>query len=935
MKKKFILLQSILLCMSLFITGCSNGSDTESTSSLEVKPGTTSEINPILYSAQNLANSLDSTNSKCIVVFYAPGAKSYTDKAPYMWITGGEGKVSSVVLQNNKQDSYNFGYVVIHDGTTIATGLPSDVSNAILSEKDVNLIIKNSGKDWSWQTPDLVLPTSSGNKHYLVWSEKNASKSACSIFALDSVLEPSISGATMETDSEMKVSLSVKLGLQDFADSNGFILKDDLGSEITIEDVKNYTYKDLTDRSQNFADTLYIKLAQKLDFSKTYYISREGFTPKNGLKVITSNALKTSLNEFVYTKGDLGISFNDDGTVTFKTWAPTASELKLLLFTNSSSLTNPNSTVDMQKDASTGLWSVTTSVSGYKYYKYRITNAGVTNDVCDIYAKAASADSVAAQITDINTDVSAIPTGYTNDTSYGTKDTYYNPFGNSGSETKTYMDAVIYEMHIRDWSRLEVADSTGKFLDIANSEKIINHIKNLGVTHVQILPMFDYAQKNDDEEYNWGYNPYHYNVPEGRYVTTDYEDGTQAVKEMRAMIAAFHDAGIAVNMDVVYNHTSGTGLGSLYDMTIPYYYYRLDSEGNYSNGSGCGNETDSSAPMFRQYMIESLKHWMLDYHINGFRFDLMGLHEVETMKEIYKALSEIDPNVMVYGEPWTGGTSPVVNAVGKSNINKCADDTYATNGVGCFNDDFRNAIKGSEYPKFGTGECSAFDKGTSNIIIKGLTNKNFNANLGRSINYCECHDNLTLSDKIALVMNDKKSPSKGNWVGVSSDTELSDIIKSGKQNELKKRVMLAGAYMFLAPGTPFINGGQEFLRSKNGDENSYISEDSINEIKQSYIDEYNDVTLYYKGLIAIRKAYPEAFCYNTTPTAERIADGLIKFETGDFTVFFNSNNATANIAEEHQVEGKAVTISSGKVDIAGAITKETSIQSLSTLIIKK
>ena len=184
-------------------------------------------------------------------------------------------------------------------------------------------------------------------------------------------------------------------------------------------------------------------------------------------------------------------------------------------------------------------------------------------------------------------------------------------------------------------------------------------------------------------------------------------------------------------------------------------------------------------------------------------------------------------------------------------------------------------------------------------------------------------------------MNDKKSPAKGNWVGVSSDTELSDIIKSGKQNELKKRVMLAGAYMFLAPGTPFINGGQEFLRSKNGDENSYISEDSINEIKQSYIDEYNDVTLYYKGLIAIRKAYPEAFCYNTTPTAERIADGLIKFETGDFTVFFNSNNTTANIAEEHQVEGKAVTISSGEVNIAGAITKETSIQSLSTLIIKK
>ena len=334
-------------------------------------------------------------------------------------------------------------------------------------------------------------------------------------------------------------------------------------------------------------------------------------------------------------------------------------------------------------------------------------------------------------------------------------------------------------------------------------------------------------------------------------------------------------------------------------------------------------------------MIESLKHWMLDYHINGFRFDLMGLHEAETMKAIYKELSAIDKNVMVYGEPWTGGTTPVVNGAGKANINSCADETYSSNGVACFNDDFRNAIKGAEYPEFSKGECSEYSTNTSNVIIKGLLNKCFNGKLGRSINYCECHDNLTLADKLALVMNGKTGATSGNWVGVTSDSVQSDIIKYGKQSELKKRDMLAASYMFLCPGTPFINGGQEFLRSKNGDENSYISNDDINGIKQSYIDEYADVTRYYKGLIALRKAYSESLCSNTSVSASRVADGLIKMESGDFVVFFNSNSTPASIPSDNQVGGKVVSLSTGAVVIASESTKESTVAGLSALIIKK
>lgn len=920
MKKKKLLLGLFLLP---FLFSCKTGNESDSVS-LEVEPGITSEINPVIVSAAKFSENYDSSNSKFVVLFYVKGTSDYSDRTCYMWKD--EGKTSSVSMSNIKSDSYNFGYMDLYDGTTLAAGLPDDVKPFFDNQEDAKLIVKNTGTNWSWQTPDLVLPLSSGKKHYLVISEKDT-KSAAEVYTLSDNLTPSMTSVSAEDATSLKAVLSVKFGLEGKADSNGFIITDSDGNQVSISDVKNYEFKNTNDRYNNFADIIYIELAQNLDFSKKYYIKHEKFEPKNGFLINTANALKISLKDFIYTQGDLGLTLNEN-KATFKTWAPIAKNVTLLLFKNAQQLETPDSTETMTMNPDSGIWSVSNvDITDYNYYKFRINNNGVENDVCDIYAKAASADSVAAQIVNINSDTRAIPS---ESVSYGTKETYKNPFGNNDSETKKYTDAVIYEMHIRDWSRLEVADSTGKFLDIADGSKVIKHIKQLGVTHVQILPMFDYAQKNTDEDYNWGYNPYHYNVPEGRYVK-DMKDGSDAVVQMRKMINAFHEAGIAVNMDVVYNHTSGTGKGSLYDMTIPYYYYRLNEDGTYSNGSGCGNETDSSAPMFRQYMIESLKHWMLDYHINGFRFDLMGLHETETMKAIYTALSEIDKNVMVYGEPWTGGASPVKNGAGKAIINECADNTYSTNGVACFNDDFRNAIKGSEYPAFSKGEVSGYSKGTSDTVIKGLLHKNFNAVLGRSINYVECHDNLTLADKLALVMNGKTSASEGNWVGTSANQ--SAIIQTGKLSTLKKQDELAASMMFLAPGTAFINGGQEFMRSKDGDENSYISSDEINEIRQEYIDDYTDVTNYYKGLISLRKQYPECFGGNTSPKAERLVEGLIKYTAGDFVVLFNSSANDLNISN-YQIIGNIVDISTGEIIISETSELQKTVSGISTLIIK-
>lgn len=624
---------------------------------------------------------------------------------------------------------------------------------------------------------------------------------------------------------------------------------------------------------------------------------------------------------FGYDGDDLGITL-DGSNATFKTWAPLATDVKLLLFADASSLSKePAASKAMTFDGTTGVWSVSdVDVSAYKYYQYEITANGTPNQVCDIWAKAASGDSVASQIVDIND--SSVASGW--------ETSYVNPW--SDEPSKSYTKAVIYEMHIRDWSRAFAPSSTGKFEDITNalkdSGKFAEHLKDLGVTHVQILPMFDYAQTNRDTNYNWGYNPYHYNVPEGRY--TNYsasKDGTDAVVQMRAMIKAFHDAGIAVNMDVVYNHTSGTGSGSLYDKTVPNYFYRQNASGANSNGSGCGNELATQRKMVRKYVIDSLKHWMNDYHINGFRFDLMGLHETETMKEIYEELSKIDPNVMVYGEPWTGGDSAVESGVTKALIDSCTDGT-SVNGVACFNDDFRNAIKGGEYGGFQKGHVQgSFADDAINVGLMGSlktaksgVKSGFTNVLGRSLNYVECHDNYTLFDKLAISYLNKTS-----FTG-----DLFSAIGEKGLEKVKAQDKLAAAYIFLAQGTPFINGGQEFLRTKQGDENSYQSVDSINAIDLKFKDTYSDVYNTYKGLIALRKANSSAFGSNAGAKAETVSSGVTKYTAGDFCVYFNATGDAVQI--DASGYAKSVDVSSGTPTEGDAVS---SVPAKSFVILKK
>lgn len=701
-------------------------------------------------------------------------------------------------------------------------------------------------------------------------------------------------------------------------------------AEITSEDmmvieatVRNVSKLDQTLLSVEDAGgtSLTVDTAKLTGTELTITLSATGTPPYkvtyNGKTVTAQPSVSVIDKVFYYEGDDLGLTFSGS-QATFKAWIPVAEKVELLLFNKAGDFKTSDVSYGMTR-GDKGVWSYTLDNSAsYKYYQYKITRGGETVVVSDIWGKAASPDSVASQIVDISTDPSCAPEG-------GWEAGYTNPFGANGTEVKKYTDAIIYEMHIRDWSRAFATDSTGKFIDLANSTEFVNHLKDLGITHVQLVPVFDYAQTNDDDSYNWGYNPYHYNVPEGRYVK-DMKDGSDSVKQFRTFIKKLHDAGIAVNMDVVYNHTSGTGDWSLYDKTVPQYFYRMDSAGNYSNGSGCGNEVATNHKMVEKYVIDSLKHWMKDYHINGFRFDLMGLHETSFMKKVYEELSLIDKNVMVYGEPWTGGTAAVVNGVSKSTIDNCAGDDVE-NWVACFNDDFRNAIKGAEYGGFQKGHVQG--KFSDEEIKKGLKgslkdDKGFTDVLGRSLNYVECHDNYTLFDKLAISYLNK----------TSYDGDLFTAIGAAGLEEVKKQDKLSAAFVFLAQGTPFINGGQEFLRTKKGDENSYESPDTINQINIGFKDTYSDVYNTYKGLIALRKANPAAFGANYNAEAETPRPGVTKYTTGNFLVFFNATTSVYPIPNGDKTDyTKAVDVSTGAVVESGNIPS--SVPAKGFVILKK
>lgn len=538
----------------------------------------------------------------------------------------------------------------------------------------------------------------------------------------------------------------------------------------------------------------------------------------------------------VYNGDDLELTVDKSGT-HFCLWSPKAQEVKVNLY-NDGHTGAPFKTLEMKGDAANGVWRASVPEQLYgKFYTFQVKVDGKWKaETPGVWAKAVGVNGKRAAIIDFaQTD----PEGWASD---------------KGPEVKNFSDVIVYEMHHRDMSMHPSSGiaNKGKFLALTEEGTVtplgektgIDHLKELGVTHVHILPSYDYNSVDETNlqlnTYNWGYDPQNYNAPEGSYSTNPSDPATR-VREMKEMIKALHEAGIGVIMDVVYNHTAEND-GSNFELTAPGYYHRHWNDGKYSDASGCGNETASDLEQMRNFIINSTKYWADEYHVDGFRFDLMAIHDTETMSKVAAELKKINPSIFVYGEGWTAGDSPLQpeRRALKENVSKMEN-------IAVFSDDIRDAIKGHYTDAadrgFATGKPGLEE--TVKIGIVAATNhpqvdfkKGNNSKFPYAkspemiVNYVSCHDDLTLTDKL-----------KKSMAGESEANQLA-------------AAKLAQTIVFTSQGTPFMFAGEEVWRDKKGVHNSFKSPDDINAIDWTNKSKYRDQFDYYRELIALRKAHP-------------------------------------------------------------------------------
>ena len=537
----------------------------------------------------------------------------------------------------------------------------------------------------------------------------------------------------------------------------------------------------------------------------------------------------------VYDGSDLELTYSAQAS-KFRVWAPTATQVKILLYENGYE-GGAYEILDMDR-AEKGTWTlkINKDLKG-KFYTFQIkVNDVWLDETPGMWVKATGVNGKRAAIIDF---ADTNPEGWEND---------------KRPPLDKFTDISLYEVHVRDFS---VAPNSGmknkgKFLaftehgtkNTAGDATGIDHLKELGITHVHILPAFDYASVDEtklhENKYNWGYDPVNYNVPEGSYSTNPY-DPVSRITEFKQMVQSLHKSGIRVVMDVVYNHTA-QGKNSHLDLLAPGYFYRMNTDSTWSNASGCGNETASERPMMRKYIVESVVYWATEYHIDGFRFDLMGIHDIETMNEVRTALNKIDPTIFIYGEGWTASSSPLAEE--KRALKKNAKQL---DNIAVFSDDIRDALKGSwmhaEIPGFVSGIDSLEESVKFGIVgatqhpqvdyTKLIYSKEpYVNNPTQIINYVSCHDDLCLVDKLKE----------------SKPTDATDA-------ELVRFNLLAQTIVYTSQGVPFIYAGEELYRNKKGIHNTYQSPDSINRINWDFKTLHKDVFEYYKGLNTLRKQH--------------------------------------------------------------------------------
>lgn len=612
-------------------------------------------------------------------------------------------------------------------------------------------------------------------------------------------------------------------------------------------------------------------------------------------KTVTDyQAYAANLDKSAYSGNDLGASYSKKAT-TFKVWSPNAASVRVNIFEHGSDNEGDAGSImsrAMSLDKTTGVWSVT--INGdllNKYYTYSVTHGKTTKETADVYAKACGVNGQRSMVVDLST---TNPEGWEND---------------KHVLVQNQTDASVWEISVADFSSSESSGvseaNRGKYLAFTEegttvngvqgaSSTCVDYLKKLGVKYVQIMPFYDFGSvdesKNIMDQYNWGYDPVNYNCPEGSY-SSNPKKGEVRIKECKQMIQALHNAGIGVIMDVVYNHTYTSD--SWLQRTVPNYYYRMNNDGTFSNGSGCSNDTASEHPMFRKYMIDSVTYWASEYHIDGFRFDLMGLHDVTTMNSIRTALDNLyadgsGSQILMYGEAWDMATNCDEGTVlaSQKNLKQLSDR------IGAFDDTIRDAIKGSTGGTDGAFVQEGSRRANLKTGIAGQSDTTTGwANVpSQCVTYASCHDNLCLYDKLV-----------GSVYGADGKyrKRYEDLVAMNK---------LSAAIVITSQGIPFSLGGEEFCRSKDGDENSYASSRKENMLDWENVDLYSDVIEYYRGLYKIRDAFA-AFSDSTAATANSLTylsdvpKGVMGYtinntESGKWSqmcVIFNGSDSAQNV----------------------------------------
>ncbi|MEM7105902.1 MAG: type I pullulanase [Bacteroidota bacterium] len=559
-------------------------------------------------------------------------------------------------------------------------------------------------------------------------------------------------------------------------------------------------------------------------------------------------------------------------------WSPVAEQVQVHLYRNGDGGEPFENHPLVQYE--TGLWKVKLKgdMNGV-YYTYQVKVDGDwLDETPGIYAQAVGVNGKRAMIIDLE---STNPEGWADD---------------KGPAVDKPSEALIYELHVRDITIHPNSGSSfpGKYLGLVeegtkgpgNVSTAIDHMKELGITHVHLLPSYDHhaieEAKLDSAQFNWGYDPQNYNVPEGSF-SSDPFNAEVRIKEFKQMVKAFHDNGIGVILDVVYNHT-GRNETSNFSLETPGYYYRFNEDGSWSNASACGNETASERPMMRKYILESVKYWVNEYHLDGFRFDLMGIHDIETMNQVAAILEAINSDIFVYGEGWTAGSSPL-----PENDQALKKHTHRMTNISAFSDDLRDGLKGSVFvdeeggfvsgtpgkePSIQFGVVGSIQHDQIDYKAVNYSDAPWAKEPWQAVSYVSCHDNQTLYDKLIISRAD------------------------ADEKTIKAMHKLSNAIVLTTQGTPFLHAGVEMMRTKGGEHNSFNKPDEINRIDWNWKIQHNDVFEYYRDLIQLRKNHPAFYM----PTAEMVREKLKFHDSQPFVVRYRiSENANDDAWSEIEV----------------------------------